>query len=346
MDQIAAQPPRAGAAALRATARFAAALAAVLAASLAPAAGRAAAAQPFRVGLVLSPGLARDDFWYGGLERAVRDIGVEGRLLVPGPREGYLPSFRSLAREGFDLVIAASRDPIPAMEIAATQYPRTRFAVLDVHALPARSPSNLWGVGFAEEEVGFLAGYLAGRMEQRMPGRDVVGSVGGLAVPPVDRFIAGYQAGARRADPGIVTLSDYSNSFVDQGKCRTVAQGQIAKGAGVVFDVAGLCGLGVLDAAKREGVWAIGVDFDESRRGPHVLTSALKDGRSAVFEVIHAAMAGRFPGGHVTLLGLSTGAVGLGRFSRAVPRSLVRQVRRVRRRIVAGTIGAIPTTIR
>jgi basic membrane protein A len=343
--QSAVQPQKAGAEWLRASARFAAGVVVALAAGLALLPG-SASAQPFRVGLVLSPGLARDDFWYGGLERAVRDVGVEGRLLVPGPKEGYLPSFRSLAREGFNLVLTATDEPVAAMAIAARQYPGTRFAVLDVHALPPRPPSNLWGVGFAEEEVGFLAGYLAGRMEQRVVGRDVVSSVGGVEIPQVDHFIAGYQAGARSANPRIMTLNNYSNSFVDATKCRTVAQGQIAKGAGVVFGVAGYCGYGALDAARAAGVWAIAVDFDESRRGPHVLTSAVKDGRSAVFEVIRAAMAGTFPGGHVTLLGLRSGAVRLGRFSPAVPHPLIRQVQRVRRRIVSGTIGGIPTTVR
>jgi basic membrane protein A and related proteins len=183
-------------------------------------------------------------------------------------------------------------------------------------------------------------------MEQRVAGRDVVSSVGGVEVPQVDHFVAGYQAGARSANPRIVTLNDYSNSFVDPAKCQTVARGQIAEGAGVVFGVAGYCSYGALDAARREGVWAIAADFDESRRGPHVLTSALKDGRSAVFDVIRAAMAGTFRGGRVTVLGLRSGAVGLGRFSPEVPRSVVRQVQRVRRRIVAGAIGAIPTTVR
>jgi basic membrane protein A len=323
-----------------------AALALALSATAGAAARPGRAAPPLRVGLVLSSGLARDDFWSGGLRRAVRQLGVQGTLLVPGPREGYLPSFRSLARQGFDVVITATADTVAAVEIAAREYPRTRFAVLDVHSLPAGQPRNLWGVGFAEQEVGYLAGYLAARMEQRRSGPDVISSVGGIKVPQVDSFIAGYQADARLADPGVVTLNAYSNTFVDPVQCGTVAEGQIAKGSGVVYDVAGYCGYGALDAAKRGGIWAVGVDFDESRRGPHVLTSTIKDGQAAVLEVVRRTVAGRFAGGRVTVLGLASGAVRLGRFSPRVPPALVREIEGVRRRIVAGSISDIPTSVR
>jgi basic membrane protein A len=319
---------------------------ALMAVSLVLVPASSSADRPLRVGLVLLPGLAPDDFWTGGLRRAVRELGVEGKLLVPSAKEGYLPSFRSLARQRFDLIIAATNEPVPAMQIAAREFPNARFAVLDVHSLPARPPRNLWGVGFAEQEVGFLAGYVAARMEQRRPGKDVVSAVGGIKIPQVDHFIAGYRAGARRANPRIVTLHDYANSFSDQQKCRSVARSQIAKGSGVVFDVAGYCGLGTLAAAKSEGVFAVGVDEDRSSLGPHVLTSALKDGRSAVFEVIRATMRGRFAGGRATVVGLRSGAVGLGRFSPRVPRELIRDVDRIRRQIEAGTIRGIPTTVR
>ncbi len=307
--------------------------------------GGGAAQEPFRVGLVLSPGLARGDFWTGGLEQAVRELGVEGRLLVPGPKEGYLPSFRSLARQQFDLVVTATNEPVAAIEIAAQEFPRTRFVVLDVHSLPA-SRRNVWGVGFAEEEVGFLAGYLAARMERQRRGRDVVSSVGGIKIPQVDRFIAGYQAGAKHVNPDVTILNGYANSFGDRAKCRNVALGQIAKGSGVVFDVAGYCGLGALEAAKREGVSAIAVDEDASSLGPHVLTSALKHGRAAVFEVIRATKSDAFRGGQTTVVGLRAGAVGLGRFGPRVPRALVREVDGIRGQILSGRITGIPTKVR
>src|SRR5207245_782235 len=110
-------------------------------------------------------------------------------------------------------------------------------------------------------------GYLAALMEKRRPGKDVIGSVGGYKIPTVDAYIAGYQAGARKADPRITMLNGYADSFVNPAKCGAVALDQIARGAGVVFQVASACGLGALDAARDRGVWGIGVDIDQSSLG-------------------------------------------------------------------------------
>src|ERR1700750_3056550 len=115
-------------------------LGAVLAAP--PGSGAGADQPSLRVGMVLSPGLAQDAFWSGGLTRAVRDLGVDGKLLVPSPKEGYLPAFRALARAGYGLVITAADAPLPDLQRAAREFPRTRFAVLDVHGLPPRTPGN------------------------------------------------------------------------------------------------------------------------------------------------------------------------------------------------------------
>ena len=131
--------------------------------------------------------------------------------------------------------------------------------------------------------------YLAAlQLEETSEQPDVIGAVGGLKIPPVDRFIAGYQHGAKTAVPTVKVAHGYSQDFVDQAKCKEVALNQIANGAEVVFEVAGECGLGVLDAAKEKGVWAIGVDADQGYLGKHVLTSATKKVDVAVFKTIEA----------------------------------------------------------
>ena len=135
-------------------------------------------------------------------------------------------------------------------------------------------PTNVEGLLFEEQEAGYLAGYLAGPVRQGQQRHDDRRSVGGQKIPPVDHYIAGYQAGAKKADPGIKTLNGYSQDFVDQAKCKEIALNQIAKGSKVVFQVAGQCGLGALDAAKEKSVQGIGVDADQAYLGPHVLTSA------------------------------------------------------------------------
>ena len=105
----------------------------------------------------------------------------------------------------------------------------------------------------------------------------------------MDRYIAGYYAGAKRASSKVTVTHSYSQDFVDQAKCKEQALNQIANGAGVVFQVAGQCGLGVLSAAKERGVFGIGVDADQGYLGPHVMTSATKKVDVAVYQTIEAA---------------------------------------------------------
>ena len=115
-------------------------------------------------------------------------------------------------------------------------------------------------------------------------------SVGGLKIPPVDHYIAGFAKGAKDANPDVKVLNGYSQDFVDQAKCKEVALDQISNGSDVVFQVAGGCGLGALDAAKEKGAWGIGVDADQAYLGDHILTSALKRVDEAVFKTIKSAV--------------------------------------------------------
>jgi basic membrane protein A len=196
-----------------------------------------------------------------------------------------------------------------------------------------------------EEEIGYVVGYLAGLVERARSGRDVVGSVGGFPVGSVDKFIAGFQAGAKRASPSIRLLNAYSYNFWDPEPCGRIADAQIAKSAGVVFDVAGECGLGVLAAARRHRVWGIGVDQDQSGLGSHILTSAVKDVGLMVYRAIELLVAGRLQTGGDTTLGLREGVVRLGKVSPEIPRALVARTRRIERDVTLGRISDIPTSV-
>ena len=222
-----------------------------------------------------------------------------------------------------------------------------KFVLLDgvVQALDTR-PKNVQGSLWRVEQPAYLAGYLAALMEKRRPGRDVIGAVGGTSFPPINAFIAGYEAGARKADPGIKTIHTYAENFLDPAKCRAVALNQIARGAGVEFNVAGRCGLGALRAAKEKGAWGIGVDVDQSYLGRHILTSVLKGANGQdIYLTVKALAQGRFKVGGNSVWNLRDGAVGLGRISPKVPRSFVRQVARIRKQIIAGKI-TVPTTLK
>ena len=295
-----------------------------------------------RVGLVTEPAGIDHAYNHGaylGLERAVRDLGVRGRVLTPAPKEGYVPSLSLLVRQRYDLVIGFGSFAAAAIDRVATEFPETQFAIIDVaHDDLAHRPTNVLGLAFSAEQAGYLAGYLAALVLTLSPGEEVVSSVGGERIPGVERWIAGYQAGAREANPRVATLNSYTDDFWDPVKGRSVALSQIAKGSRVVFGVAGTCGLGVLEAASERGVWGIGVDVDQSHLGRHILTSALMRFDVAVFETIEALAQGTFETGRTSRFSLENGGVGLGTISTAVPHSFKAELEDVRAAIIAGKI--------
>jgi len=304
---------------------------------------RASAERQLRIGYVTDAGLEpnRSDLFglpYDGFIRAVKKLGVEGRAVQVAPNQDATGALSLLARQRYDLVIMGVADPA-ALAVVAHDYPRTRFLLPDFPVpAPGRDFKNVQGTVFRSEQAGYLAGYLAALMERRRPGRDVISSVGGQRFQGVDRWIVGYRAGAKKADPGIVTATTYANSFTNPRKCKAVALDQIAKGAGAIFNVAGGCGFGALEAAREKGVWGIGVDVDQSYLGPHILTSAVNRVDVAVYSAIQRLVHGTFTTGGNSVFNLKNGGVGLGKISPRVPPAVLRQLGSVRRQIVVGKI--------
>ena len=308
------------------------------------------AVRPLKVGLVTDIGGLNDRSFnqlaYQGLQRAQRELGVDGRVLSSKAPGDYVPNLSTLARQHYDLVIGVGFLMADALDTVARRFPKTSFAIVDYSQGDLKhTPANVEGLLFREQEAGYLVGYLAGLLEKQEGGDQRVASVGGVKIPPVDHYIAGFRAGARAADPDVTALNGYSQDFVDQAKCKEIALDEIARGADVVFQVAGQCGLGALDAAKDRNVWGIGVDADQAYLGPHILTSALKRVDIAVFKTIEQVQDGSFSGGEDTVFDAASGGVGIGRISPRVPATLVDQVHEVEQRLVEGRIQAIPTTV-
>jgi len=302
-----------------------------------------------KIGLVTDIGGLNDRGFnhlsYLGLQRAQSELGVQQRVFQAKSTQEYVPNLSTFARDGYDLTIGVGFTEANAIDTVATNFPDSNFAIVDVDQTEEpHKPANLLGLLFKEQETGYLVGYLAGLEEKRRPGKDVIGSVGGQKQPPVDRFIAGYQAGAKAADPGITVLNGYSEDFADLAKCKQIALNQIEQGAGVIFQVAGGCGLGALDAAKEKRVWGIGVDADQAFLGPHILTSAVKRVDTAVFDAVKLVVDGKFKGGNITF-GLKDNGVGIGKISPKVPKSEIAKVMQIRADIIAGNIKNIPTEV-
>jgi basic membrane protein A len=295
-----------------------------------------------RVALVADAGQLNDrgfnQLAHEGLKRAGTELGIQTRVVESASAADYVPNYSALARQGFDLIIGVGFAQGEAVATAAKQFRETKFAIVDVDqtTLPGK-PANIVGLLFKEQEAGYLAGYLAG-LEAKRQNANTIGSVGGYKEPPVDRFIAGYQAGAKEALPGIQTLNGYSSDWDDQAKCKEIALSQIGRGAKIVFQVAGGCGLGALSAAKERNIWGIGVDADQSFLGPHVLTSAQKRVDEAVFRTIRTVVDGNFRGGFNVTFGLAQEGVALGKISPKVPQDDIRALEDVERRLRSGEI--------
>src|ERR671933_489246 len=208
-----------------------------------------------KVGLVTDIGGLNDRGFnhlsYVGLQRAQSELGIKQQVFQAKSTQDYVPNLSTFARQKYDLTIGVGFTEATAIDTAAKNFPNSKFAIVDVDQTeePGK-PKNLLGLLFREQETGYLVGYLAGLEAKRLPGPDVVSSVGGQKQPPVDRYIAGYQAGAKAADPGIKTLNGYSQDWDKQAKCKELALNQIQRGSVVVFQVAAGCGLGALDAAR------------------------------------------------------------------------------------------------
>ena len=306
--------------------------------------------EPIKVGLVTDIGGLNDRSFNQlaneGLERAKSELGVEGQAVTSESNADYVPNLSRLAQQQYDLVIGVGFLMAEAINTVATRFPDTNFAIIDFSQAGLKDkPANVRGLLFKENEAGYLVGYLAALVTEEKGGDQVISSVGGQKIPPVDAYIAGYQAAAGEAASGMKTLNGYSQDFVDQAKCKEIALNQIAEGSQVVFQVAGQCGLGALDAAKEKGVLGIGVDADQGYLGDHILTSAQKKVDVAVFETAKAVQDGAFAGGEDQIFDLKSDGVALGEIN-ADGQPFADQIEEIKQQIIDGEITDIPAEVK
>jgi basic membrane protein A len=280
---------------------------------------KSSATDTFRVAVVTDIGGLNDKGFnasaYAGLKRAQASLGVDGRVFISKNASDYIPNLTAGAR-GYDMVIAVGFLMSDTTAAVAKRFPNVKFGIVDVSApFMKGKPKNVRGITFAEQEAGCLAGVAAATVSKT----NVISSVGGLKIPPVDAFIAGYQFCAKKVKPGITTLNGYSQDFVAQDKCKEVALQQMGEESDVVFQVAGGCGLGAIQGAKEQKKWGIGVDTDQGFLGTHVLTSATKKVDVGVFSTIQLAKSKAWKGGIDTVFNVKNKGVGYGQVSKTAP---------------------------
>jgi basic membrane protein A and related proteins len=332
-------------------------LAAVLAALL-PAGGSARTDATFKAALISDVGHFNDKSFnqsqLAGLNLAKRKLKIQTLAIQSNNSSDYIPNLTSAIRQNSNLVIAAGFLMADALKTVAAQFPNTHFAITDDTVssqfgdFKGADVHNIQGLTYATQQNSYLIGCMAAMVTKAAKGKQVIGVVGGIKIPPVDIFLAGYEAGAKKCVKGTTVLKGYSQDFVKQDLCKNVAENQIAAGAHVVFAVAGLCGLGALSAAKDHGIWGVGVDRDQSFLGTYILTSAVKRVDVGVYNAIRAAKAGKYKGGSNAVFNLKNKGVALGKISPKLKGKLrvqiLAKVAVLQKQIIAGKI-KIPTAV-
>jgi basic membrane protein A len=284
-----------------------------------------------------------NEYSINGVERAEQELGITKRIYVSRSADDYVPNLTAAAEDGHDLVIAAGFLIAPSVIEVAQAFPDTNFAGVDhfyggegcEEANTCTQPNAL-GLQYPSEESGYPAGVAAGLLTKS----GVVSTVGGIKIPSVDNWIAGFQQGVIDTKPGTKLLNAYSDDFDDQAKCKEIALDHIGQRADIVFQVAGLCGLGAIDAACEKNLIAIGVDSDQSAQGKCVLFSALKPLETSVFALIEDAEAGNFEGGKNQTFGVADlpDAQLLTDFTKPVPQNVQDAVNEAVEKIKSGEI--------
>jgi basic membrane protein A len=317
--------------------------------------GSAASKATVKVALISDIGKFTDrsfnQFQLEGLNRAHAKLGVDILPKQSNSASDYLPNLTGAIRAHATVVISAGFLLASATATVAKKFPNVHFAITDypVEIAPFATKKgkvlfkNVEGLTYNANEGGCLAGVLAA-LQAKKDGAKTIGAVGGLSIPPVNIWIAGYRFCARKAVPGTTVLIGYSQDFVAADKCKTVAENQIAQGADVLFQVAGGCGLGTLKAADDAGKWGIGVDKDQYKDAKRVLTSAFKRVDAGVFAIAQQEKAGKFKGGTDTNFNLSNGGIGLGKINPAVPKASITKANQFKAQIIAGKL-KVPTAL-
>jgi basic membrane protein A and related proteins len=273
-----------------------------------------ASAAPLKVGLVFDVGGRGDksfnDSAFRGLERAAKELGIKYEYIEPSEAADRENALRQFASGDFPLIIGIGFIFTDDINRVAKAFPQKHFACVD-YAVDAKKgvPPNVAALKFREEESSFLGGVLAAMASKTR----AIGFVGGMDVPLIHKFEAGYKAGAGWADPKTRVLVSYAGvtpeAFKDPAKGKEIALSQYGQGADVIYHASGSTGLGVFEAAREKKKLAIGVDSDQHKDAPgFVLTSVTKNVDQAVFKVISQELGKQFKGG-VVELGLKEGGV-------------------------------------
>lgn len=273
-----------------------------------------------------------------GLDRAAEELGIETQVYETSQPSDYEPSLLEAPAQGSDITFAIGFLMTDALQSASDQRPDANYAIVD----SVVEADNVASIVFDEHEGSFLVGAVAGLMTES----NTIGFIGGLEVPLIEKFEAGYRAGVETVNPEANVLITYAGSFDDPGRGKEIALSQYADGADVIYHASGSTGLGLFQAAQElgEGHWAIGVDSDQHHLAPErTLTSMMKRVDVAVFQTTQDALNGNFQPGTI-VFGLEENGVGLAPTTdENTPQEVIDRVQELRQMVIDGEI-TVPST--
>lgn len=310
--------------------------------------GQAARQAKYRMAVVTDIG-GLNDHSYNQAMNAGRllvqtKLGFATRVYDTRVASDRLPNIQAAA-QAYPLVFSAGFFMTDPMDKVAPAFPNVKFVGEDISVadLTSHAP-NVLGVQFREQEAGYLVGYIAGLVVKQQGGPQVLSSIGANTVPAIVRYIAGYEAGVKKADPQATVFHDYANdpTFNDQAKCKDTAINQLSRHTQVIFAVAGGCGLGAISLAGQSHIWAIGVDSDQSYLGPQMLTSALKNVAQSVYLISkqYKKNPSKFRTGYNRVFNIKNGGIGYGKISKSIKNraAIIKKVNHIEKLIAAGKI--------
>ena len=295
----------------------------------------AAGGEGYKIGLVTDVGGVNDGSFnqsaWEGLQRAADELGIEANYLESSTDADYAPNLEAFIDEEYDLIISVGYMLADATKTAAEANPDCRFAIIDDATIEL---DNVTCLMFDQEQASYLVGYVAGLMTES----NNIGFVIGMANENMNLFGYGYCAGALDANPDVTIQQFNANSFADSATGKSMANTAITNGADIVFHAAGATGLGVIEACQEAGVYAIGVDSDQSSIAPEtIITSAMKRVDNAVYDSVESLINGTLAGGVVTY-DLTVGGVDIAPTQDLLPEDVIAAVEEVKQQIIDGEV--------
>lgn len=301
----------------------------------------------------LGDGSFNDGVW-AGLRRAETEGLAKVKVVEAHAMTDYVPNLSGLAEDGAGLVFGVGFLMLEQIQEVAKANPKTMYAGID-HTYFGKIPSNLIGISWKEQESGYLAGIVAGSMTLKyaknsklLNNKNVIGAVLGMNIPPVERYLAGYIAGAQSVNPTVNVRYIVTGTFADRAKGKEATIALIDQGADIVLQIAGLTGMGCVDAARERKIFTMGADVDQNPAAPDfVLTSALKGTTVATYLTIKDFAAGKLKGGQNRVFGIAEGAIDLAPFHQhdaIIPAALKSAVAKAKSDIASGKV-KVPATL-